>query len=179
MHRCICGFVSWPRKAKLARAMARRLVEVSPDDPRSRALLDSYYAEIGSRFAADVAGVRSHSRAGDMEAGRGTFVLVLEDDEGGRAVACGGMRMLDAATGEIKRMYVVPEARKRGHARALLAALEDAARTRGATRAVLDTDARDAEAIALYLSSGYAAVPPYNDNPQATAWFAKSLRSED
>src|SRR4051812_15888879 len=55
----------------------------------------------------------------------GAFVALYED---GRAVAGGGVKRLDAATGEIKRMYVVPEARGRGLARRLLIALEDAAR---------------------------------------------------
>jgi GNAT superfamily N-acetyltransferase len=150
----------------------RLLIDVSPDDARARALLDAYYAELGARFAVDTRGVRAHADAGAMEPPRGTFLLVLE---GARAVACGGLRMLDAETSEIKRMYVVPDARRRGHARALVAALEAAARGLGASRMVLDTDARDAEAVALYASCGYATVPRYNDNAHASAWFEKRL----
>ena len=61
-----------------------------------------------------------------MEPPGGAFLLLREGDE---PVACGGLRTLDAAagSGEIKRMYVVPAARRRGHARRLLGALEDAA----------------------------------------------------
>jgi GNAT superfamily N-acetyltransferase len=150
----------------------RRLVEVSPDDPRSRGLLDAYYEELRARFGIDTQGVRAYADAREMEGARGTFVLVLEGDA---AVACGAMRMLDAGTGEIKRMYVVPAARKKGHARAMIAALEAAAKARGASRVVLDTDARDAEAVRLYTSSGYVAVPRYNENAQASAWFEKTL----
>src|SRR3954454_2619292 len=50
--------------------------------------------------------------------------LVIRDDEA-RAVACGGIARFDAARGEVKRMYVVPEARGRGLGRQLLAALEE------------------------------------------------------
>jgi hypothetical protein len=43
---------------------------------------------------------------------------------------------------------------------------------------VLDTHASLASALALYRSSGWDEVPPYNDNPDATHWFAKSLTEE-
>ena len=50
-------------------------------------------------------------------------------------VACGGLRALDAETGEIKRMFVTSRARGRGHARALLAELERRAAAAGQRRA--------------------------------------------
>jgi GNAT superfamily N-acetyltransferase len=103
---------------------------------------------------------------------RGTFLVLYADD---RPVACGGVKTLAAGTGEIKRMFVAPDARGRGHARRLLAALEDAARNLGHSRIVLDTAAPLAEAAALYLSSGYRHIEPYNDNPYAAAWFEKLL----
>ncbi|AJE84785.1 MULTISPECIES: GNAT family N-acetyltransferase [Streptomyces] len=56
---------------------------------------------------------------------------------------------------EIKRMYVVPEARGRGLSRVLLAALEDDARLRGRTRMVLETGTKQPEAVSLYTSAGY------------------------
>ena len=54
----------------------------------------------------------------------GAFVIVRED---GRVVAGGGVRRLDEGVCEIKRMFVVPEARGRGHGRRVLSALEAAA----------------------------------------------------
>src|SRR5947208_14993322 len=45
-------------------------------------------------------------------------------DEEGAAVCVGGVKRLGAETAEIKRMYVLPGARGRGAARALLGALE-------------------------------------------------------
>lgn len=96
---------------------------------------------------------------------------------GGIAVAMGGWRRRPdvAALGgtsvaEIKRMYVVPAAQRRGHARAILAALEESARSSGADVMVLETGAEQPEAIALYESAGYVPIPGYGlyrDSPLA------------
>ncbi len=67
---------------------------------------------------------------------------------------------------EIKRMYVVPEARRRGHARRLLKALEDGARALGYERVRLDTGARQPHARALYASAGFTPIPDYNREPE-------------
>ena len=87
--------------------------------------------------------------------------LVGYDDQG-IPVATGGWRSQDEndegyANGdaEIKRMYVIPEARGRGLARRVLATLEDNALAAGRTRMVLETGINLTEAISLYVSSGY------------------------
>ena len=102
----------------------------------------------------------------------GAFV-VLEDD--GVAVAGGGLKRLEPDIAEIKRMYVVPAARSRGLARALLAALEDAARDLGYRTVRLDTGALQRHAQALYRSAGYTEIAPYNVNPYAAYWGEKAL----
>ncbi|UMG93742.1 GNAT family N-acetyltransferase [Nocardioides sp. TF02-7] len=69
---------------------------------------------------------------------------------------------------EVKRMYVVPEARGAGHARRVLAELEDTARAAGHDLVVLETGLRQPEAIGLYTSSGYVEVQRfghYSDSP--------------
>jgi len=102
----------------------------------------------------------------------GVFLVAYEQD---RPLACGGLKRLDAETAEIKRMYVVPEARGRGLGRSLLAALEEEARRLGYRRARLDTGARQPHARALYESAGYAAICAYNTNPAADYWGEKRL----
>ena len=62
---------------------------------------------------------------------------------------------------EIKRMYVVAEYRGAGFARAMLAHLEQAAAAAGVRWVVLETGSKQPEAIALYYSAGYEAVPPF------------------
>lgn len=86
----------------------------------------------------------------------------------GHPVGCGGWRLRDTrdpdlrdGDAEIKRMYVVPSARGRGHSRALLAGIERSARAAGVSRLVLETGALQPEAIGLYESSGYTPIEPF------------------
>ena len=142
-----------------------------PGDVAPRALLAAYFDELRARFGLDT-DLDAVLASKDMEAPRGAFFVVRD---AGELVACGGVRASGDAAWEVKRMYVVPTARRRGHARRLLAALEEHARGEGARLMRLDTDARDHEAIRLYVSFGYVAIPAYNDNPHASAWFEKAL----
>ncbi len=91
-------------------------------------------------------------KAQHLAAGRGTF-LVARDN--GRAVGCGAIRLLDADTAEVKRMYVEPEQRGKGVGRAVLAQLEAAANELGARRLVLETGINSPEALALYRRTGF------------------------
>ncbi|MFC9296028.1 GNAT family N-acetyltransferase [Streptomyces sp. NPDC057011] len=91
---------------------------------------------------------------------RGLYLLAY--DAAGSPVASGGWRGHEEndegyadGDAELKRMYVIPEARGLGLARRILATLESDAREAGRTRMVLETGDQQPEAIALYLSSGY------------------------
>ena len=64
-------------------------------------------------------------------------------------------------TAEVKRMYVTPQGRGRGYARAMLAHLEATAREAFAEATILETGTAQPEAIALYLSSGYAPIDDF------------------
>ena len=97
-------------------------------------------------------------------------------DEDGTAVCGGGVKRLGDGVCEIKRMYVVPEARGRGLAGELLVALEDAARALGYTRVRLDTGPKQPHAERLYRSAGYREIGNYNDNPMASFFGEKRLR---
>jgi GNAT superfamily N-acetyltransferase len=95
----------------------------------------------------------------------GLFVVGYAD---GKAVVCGGWRAHDATEprfadgdAEVKRMYVVPAARRRGLARLMLAELERTARAAGRRRMVLETGGAQPEAIALYESDGYTAIAKF------------------
>ena len=87
-----------------------------------------------------------------LEEGRGAF-LVARDGE--RAVGCGAIRVLDPTTAEVKRMYVESTERGRGVGRAVLTALEEAARQLGVQRLVLETGTYQYAAIALYERAGF------------------------
>ena len=104
----------------------------------------------------------------------GVFLVAWVD---GVAVGCGGIRRYDDATGEIKRMYVKPEVRRRGISRVVLEELEARARATGYTQLVLETGIRQPEAIALYETAGYASIEPYGfykDAPMSRC-YTKSL----
>jgi GNAT superfamily N-acetyltransferase len=108
----------------------------------------------------------------ELRAPGGAYVVGYE---GTKAVVGGGVRRLTDGVAEIKRMYVRPDARSRGIARALLGALEAAARSLGYEAVRLDTGPKQLHALALYRSAGYADVAPYNDNPFACFWGEKRL----
>lgn len=88
----------------------------------------------------------------------GLFLVGLLD---GTPVACGGWRRIGTDEAEIKRMYVIAAARRRGLARRLLTELEQTARAAGITRLVLNTGTEQPEAVALYEASGYQPVTGY------------------
>ena len=104
--------------------------------------------------------------------------LVLDDDEG-NPVGCGGIRAIaDGPRGvryEVKHLYLRPETRGRGWGRLLMEGLEAHARQFGARELVLDTHHTLEAAGALYARTGFRAIGPYNDNPNATRWYAKAL----
>jgi GNAT superfamily N-acetyltransferase len=102
----------------------------------------------------------------------GTFVVGWDGD---RAVAGGGVKRLEDGTAEIKRMYVAPEARGGGIGRALLAALEDAARALGYSVVRLDTGRFQTSALRMYEEAGYRPIADYNGNPYASFWGEKAL----
>ena len=86
------------------------------------------------------------------------------------------MKDLGGGIAEIKRMYVVPEARGRGLARELLVALEEAARGLGYERVRLDTGPKQPHAEHLYRSAGYEEIENFNANRMASFWGEKRLR---
>jgi diacylglycerol O-acyltransferase / wax synthase len=104
----------------------------------------------------------------------GTFLVATS---GATAIGCAGMRRHDDGTVEVKRMFVRPEHRRKGHARRLLAAVEENARAQGFRRVVLETGIVQPEAIALYTSAGYRQVEGfghYKDSPLSRS-FARDL----
>jgi GNAT superfamily N-acetyltransferase len=101
--------------------------------------------------------------------------LYLVGYRAGAPVCGGGIKRLPDGTCEIKRMYVVPQARRSGVARALLAALEDAARGLGYQVVRLDTGERQPHAQAFYEASGYRRVGNFNNNPAAAFHGEKRL----
>lgn len=107
----------------------------------------------------------------------GTIVLTLDD--AGRAVGCAALRPLDEpGVGELKRMYVRPDARGRGLGHALAGEIVNAARLRGYRLLRLDTDTTMHAAIRVYSALGFRPRERYNNDPcPCTLWFELDLTS--
>lgn len=149
-----------------------RYVPTPIDDPVAQELLDAYFAAREEGFAGGTYR-RTPPDPAAFAPPAGVFLVVYDDED--RPVGCGGVRMLSPDRGEIKHLWLDPAARGRGWGRTLLIELEARAVGLGARVVVLDTNATLEAAQALYRTSGYAEIEPYNDNPNATHWFGKSL----
>ncbi|MEP7285587.1 MAG: GNAT family N-acetyltransferase [Chloroflexota bacterium] len=127
--------------------------------PTAQDLIGALNTELASRYPEPGA---NHFRLDPAEvaAGQGAFLVA---SHAGIPIGCGAIRRIEAQTGEIKRMYVNPAERNRRVGRALLAALEDVAKTLGMTRLVLETGIRQPEAIALYERIGFVQIPLFGE----------------
>jgi GNAT superfamily N-acetyltransferase len=114
-------------------------------------------------------------KAGPRELGPPGGVFLVGFDESGAAVCGGGVKDIGEGACEIKRMYVVPEARNGGRGRELLEALEGAARELGYVCARLDTGPEQHGARRMYQAAGYEPIENFNGNPMATFFGEKTL----
>ncbi|GAA4896476.1 GNAT family N-acetyltransferase [Actinomycetospora straminea] len=145
------------------------------DASPGRELLAALNALLDAQYPGRAARPGSVTTPEEMAPPRGRFLVGYA---GGRAVAIGGVRPLGPEgtdVAEIKRMYVVPEARSQGVGRALLAALEDAARELGYARVRLDAGAEQRHSRRLFADAGYRPIPPYNTNHIAVFFGEKDL----
>ncbi|MET8409261.1 helix-turn-helix domain-containing GNAT family N-acetyltransferase [Streptomyces sp. NPDC005195] len=137
----------------------------------ARDCLARYAADIDERFPEGfdpAALVRPAEVSGDS----GAFLVAYEE---GRPVGCGALRLLEPGVGEIRHVWVRPEARRLGLARRILVGLEQEAAGRGCAVVRLDTHEVLTEAQSMYRACGYEEIPRYDDNVYAAHWFEKRL----
>lgn len=132
-----------------------RLVQDRIDSPVGAALVTQLNDDLRDRYSAEDT---DQPWPTDLVPPGGIFLVAWLDDE---PVGCGGVRRHEPGIGEIKRMYVRPDARRKGIARAVLTGVEEHARAFGYTRLILETGTQQPEAIALYESHGYQPIDPY------------------
>jgi putative acetyltransferase len=146
-----------------------RLVEC--DSPDFAVLSSSLDAELEARYPG--LGEGDTAPAQDL-------VAVVVAYRGDASVGCGALRELEPGVGEIKRMFVLPEARRLGAARRMLEALEMRARELDYSALRLGSGVRQPEAMALYESRGYRRVPLFGEYEGATlcVCYEKSLVRE-
>lgn len=113
--------------------------------------LDAYYfslvGEIQNRYA-------EPNRPENMTA----LAVVYE---GETPIACGAWKRIDEDTAELKRLYVLPEYRRKGAASGLIEVLEAHAAAAGISRMILETAVDTTDSHKLYLSAGYQTMDYY------------------
>lgn len=131
----------------------------TPDQPDVHALireLDAYLYSLypaENVYALDIASLLHPS----------VLFAVARDDDG-TALACAAI-VVNPVYGEIKRMYVRPQARGQGLARRLIASLEAKAGEQECRTFMLETGPTMPEALALYERMGYRRRGRFGDYP--------------
>ena len=157
--------------------------ETAVTDERARTLLTEYFASRARTFPRSQGTYRTTLPSPEQFVPpRGVFLILVAENPAGEAadVGCGGIRAVaPSPTGavryEVKHLWLQPELRGHGCGAALLAELQRRAAAFGATEIVLDTNTSQQAAERLYTRSGYRQIEPFNDNPNATAWYSKTL----
>ena len=155
------------------------------DSPVAAALWRAYYTEVSDRWyllhearRTDPAELEREIAAvtGAELAPPGGQLLVAR--YGGEPAGSAGVRLLDATTAELKRVFLYEGMRGRGGAAKLVTAAEEAARELGATTMILDTRHDLVEARTLYTRLGYKETERHNDDLYAEHWFRKALLND-
>jgi putative acetyltransferase len=133
-------------------------LSVTLADPYSEVsslLIRNLSQDLGQRYNDDGSG---NFKPSDAQGPSGAFVIAWLQ---GQPVGCGALRPLEPGIGEIKRMYVEPDFRRRGVARKILEKLEAVAREKNYRLLRLETGTLQPEAISLYEVCGYYRIPYY------------------
>ena len=158
---------------RLLVAASVALEPVDPEHADARYCVAEYVAELNRRSDRGFdPSVGATALPHEVRPPAGAFFVAYLHAE---PIGCGAVKHHDGAPAEIKRMWIAPSARGLGLGRRLLDTLEACARERGAQLAHIETSAVLGEALALYRSSGWVEVAPFNDEPFADYWFEKRL----
>ncbi|MEU6238422.1 GNAT family N-acetyltransferase [Kitasatospora sp. NPDC047058] len=150
--------------------------------PEAEALLREYYTDVANRYyrlhlgregtPEEIETGLAGSPSDDLAGPSGLFLL---GRYAGEPQSCAGLRILDDRTAELTRVFVRHAVRGTGGGARLLAAVDEAARSLGAERIVLDTRLDLVEARALYTRHGYREIPAYSSGPYAQIWYGKDV----
>jgi ribosomal protein S18 acetylase RimI-like enzyme len=162
--------------ALLHRGPRWKVVQTTP--AAAADVVRAYLLDVVSRFHGrpgtddEVASAWRDEPSDDLIAPTGGLFVVRTE---GLDIGCGGVRLVDADTAELTKVFVRPGWRRQGVAALLVAHLEAFARARGRRTVRLDTRTDLVEARRLYRRLGYVEVAPFNADPYAQHWFAKEL----
>ena len=95
--------------------------------------------------------------------------------DGDDPLGCAAFQTIAPDTAELKRVFVQPEARRRGVARALTEHAIETIRAGGYLRVRLGTQSTAIGAQRLYESLGFRRIEPYRKGDFGTVWFYELL----
>ena len=152
--------------------------EATADDAAAfRAVVAAVMGEYGLSSDLEAYDADLRNIAASYRGRGGSFRVVLSAD--GQIVGCGGLYPIDEREAEIRRMYLLPNARGVGVGRMLLEELLGHAKERHFERVVLETASVLKEAISLYRKRGF--LPVAHRGPalrQCDQAYALQLRSD-
>ncbi|MFD6158020.1 GNAT family N-acetyltransferase [Nocardia sp. NPDC060256] len=159
---------------------------VAPEDfdsPGAAMLWRAYYTEVSDRWyllregratdRAELERAIAAATGAEFAPPRGVLLVARY---AGEPVGTAGVHLLDDATAELGRVFVLADMRGKGGAALLVAAAEQQARILGADKIVLDTRLDLVEARALYARLGYEESTPHNNEMYAECWYSKKLQ---
>ena len=162
---------------KLQCEVAMSIVEIQREDISSfvaASLILALNTELEALYPEEGA-LHFRLDAGEVQEGRGAFLVAYIN---GQPVGCGAIRLLGGLRAEVKRMYVVPEARGKKIGNGILDALEREARRLGVKEMVLETGVRQPRAVSLYETAGFVRVPLFGEyiGKPLSVCMAKTLK---
>ena len=130
------------------------LIRTNSDNPDFISLVKLLDIDLAKRDGEDHAFYAQFNKIGSIR-----YAVVAYDNK--KPVGCGAIKQFSADAVEVKRMYVLPEERKKGIAATILSELEKWAKELSYEKCVLETGKKQPEAIALYLRRGYKRIANY------------------
>ena len=130
--------------------------QASPREPGATALLQASHAYLSSLYPPE------HNHYLSIDALCTPDITFFVAELAGQATGCAAIKRFDGY-GEIKSMFVAPEARGSGTGAALMQALEDHARAQGLPVLRLETGDDLYPAHRLYARHGFTLCGPFGD----------------
>lgn len=153
--------------------MAIRIERADPTTPAVTALIERLDHHLQSLYPAE------SNHLDSIEELSRPHVHFFGAYEAALPLGCGAVKLMPEGYGEVKRIYVAPEARGRGLGGQLLSALEAAALDAGCTLLRLETGVHQSEALAMFEKHGYHRIDRYGDYPDdpLSVFMEKSIES--